>query len=480
MDLMEREIQSTKSKALNINLDKTIYGTLAEIGGGQEVARAFFQAGGASGTIAKSISAYNKTFSDHLYNEGKPDRYVSEERLHKMLHYEYDELINLLRNQHDSETRFFAFANTVETINFAKTNDSHGWLGVKFEMQERGKASEVVIHVNLKENDTLLQQYTLGTLGVNLIWACFHCIESPNTFLQSLMDNLDTDRIEVTMVRMCGPDLAWVDNRLLGVQLVKNGMTNATIFDRNGEVRQPSDMLYKKNVLAIRGRFRPISYLGLDMLKTSYSIFKSDPEYSRDSTIALCEITLNNLLHEGEIDERDFLDRVNLLNAMGQNVMISNFREYYKLVSYFSAFKIKKLRIVIGIPTFRKVFDKQYYQNLKGGILEAFGRLFPANTKLYIYPELEKETGKCIHSEDLVLPPDIAPLYQYLKANRKVLEIMGANKSRLHIQPHDLIEKIKNNDAEWESMVPNFACEMIKQRKLFGYGNNNLQNENMQ
>ena len=466
---MEREIQSTKSKALHINLDKTIYGTLAEIGGGQEVARTFFQAGGASGTIAKSISAYDKTFSDHLYNEGKPDRYVSEERLHKMLHYEYGELISLLGHQRNSETRFFAFANTVETINFAKTSQGHGWLGVKFELGERGKANEVVIHVNLHENDPLLQQYTLGILGVNLIWACFHCIDRPNTFLQSLIDNLDTNRIEVTMIRMCGPDLSWVDNRLLGVQLVKNGMTNATIFDRNGEIRQPSDMLYKKNILAIRGRFRPISYLCVGMLKTSYAIFKTDPEYSRDSTLSLCEITLNNLLHEGEIDERDFLDRVNLLNAMGQNVMISNFREYYKLASYFSNFKIKKLRIVIGIPTFRKVFDKQYYENMKGGILEAFGRLFITNCKLYIYPELEKETGRIIYSENLELPPDIAPLYQYLKANRKILEITGANKSRLYIQPHELLEKIQSNNPEWESMVPHFVSDRIKQNKLFGY-----------
>lgn len=477
---MEREIQSTKSKALNINLDKTIYGTLAEIGGGQEVARAFFQAGGASGTIAKSISAYDKTFSDHLYNEGKPDRYVSEERLHKMLHHEYGELVTLLSDKHEHDTRFFAFANTVETINFSKTTQGHGWLGVKFDMNERGRANEVVIHVNLHENDTLLQQYTLGTLGVNLIWACFHCIDRPNTFLQSLMDNLDTDRIEVTMIRVCGPDLAWVDNRLFGVQLVKNGMTNAIIFDRHGEIRQPSDMLYKKNVLAVRGRFRPISYLGVDMLKTSYAIFKTDPEYSRDSTLALCEITLNNLLHEGEIDERDFLDRVNLLNAMGQNVMISNFREYYKLVSYFSNFKLKKLRIVIGIPTFRRVFDKQYYQNLKGGILEAFGRLFPTNTKLYIYPELDKESGKIIHSEDLELPPDIEPLYMYLKANRKILEITKANVHRLHIQPAELLEKIQKNDPQWESMVPKFVGANIKRHQLFGYKAENTENDKKQ
>lgn len=466
---MEREILSTKSKALNINLDSTIYGTLAEIGGGQEVARAFFQAGGASGTIAKSISAYDKTFSDHLYNEGLPDRYVSEERLHRMLHHEYKELIDLLGDKHGPDTRFFAFANTVETINFAKTNQGHGWLGVRFEMNERGRANEVVIHVNLQENDPLLQQYTLGTLGVNLIWACFQNIDRPNTFLQSLMDNLDNDRIEVTMIRMSGPDLTWVDNKLLGVQLVKNGMTTATIFDRHGEVRQPSDMLYKKNVLAFRGFFRPITYVGFDMLKTSYAIFKSDPEYSRDSTLSLCEITLNNLLHEGEIDERDFLDRVNLLNGMGQNVMISNYREYYKLVTYFSCFKIKKLRIVIGIPTFRKVFDKQYYTGLKGGILEAFGRLFPANTKVYVYPELNKETGELVHSGDLELPDDIAPLYLYLKANRKILEITKAKKEWLHIHPHVVLEKIRQNDPEWETMVPKYVSDAIKHKKLFGY-----------
>lgn len=339
---------TTKRKALDINLTSSIYGTLAEIGGGQEVARSFFQAGGASGTIAKSISAYDKTFSDHLYNNNQSGRYVSEERLNLMLSHEFNQLTEILDNSKKENSCFFVFADTVETLNYSKTNQGHGWLGVQFQLKPNEKPNKVIVHVNLKENDQLLQQYTLGTLGVNLIYACFHFTQDPNQFLLSLLDNLDTDRADINMVSMSGPSLSHIDNRLLSVRLVKNCMTNATMFDRNGNVQQASDMLYKKNVLAFRGSFRPITYAGLDMLKTSFELFRKDVTYNAKNTLSMCEITVNNLLYEGDFDEKDFLDRVDLLNAVGLNVMISNFKEYYRLSQYFSQFKIQKLRVVMG------------------------------------------------------------------------------------------------------------------------------------
>ncbi len=466
---MEREILSTKRKALVINLDTSFYGTIAEIGGGQEVARAFFQAGGASGTIAKTISAYDKVFSDHLYSHGDSGRYVCLKRLRQMLSTEFDELIQLLGNNRTNGKRFFAFANTVETLNFRKDNQGHGWLGVRFELTRPGEPNEVVIHVRLNENDGVLQQYTLGMLGINLIYACFYHYNSPMIFLQSLMDNLSTDRVEITMAQMTGPDLSYVDNRLLGVQLVKNGMTPAIFFDRYGNVQEPDDMLYKKNAIVLRGRFRPITYVGFDILKTSYAQFKKNALFKPENTLQICEITLNNLLEEGELNERDFLNRVDLLNGMGQNVLISNFREFYRLVEYFGRFKHKNLRIVMGIPTFVRVLDKSYYTDLPGGLLEAVGKMLPARTKFYIYPALDRKTGKIMTITDLILPEDVMNLYRYLKDNDLIVSLSGVKKEWLNIKTNDVLELIQSNDSRWEEMVPQYVVRTIKQKKLFGF-----------
>ncbi|MDY0255093.1 MAG: hypothetical protein RBR30_11885 [Tenuifilaceae bacterium] len=466
---MEREVFSTKRKALMLNLDSTKYGTIAEIGGGQEVARSFFQAGGASGTIAKTISAYDKTFSDHLYNEGESGRYVSLSRLEKMLQAEYNDLLQVLGEKRSLDLKFFSFADTVETLNYQKSNQGHGWMGVKFEHSKLGDPNEVVIHVRLLENDGLLQQYTLGTLGVNLIFACFHYHDRPNVFLQSLLDNLDTDRVEITMARMTGPDLCYVDNRLLCVQLVKNEMTPAVMFDRYGEVHQPADFLYKKNALVLRGRFRPITYVGFDILKTSYALFKEDKNFTPHNTLQICEITLNNLLEEGEIDERDFLNRVDLLNGMGQNVLVSNFQEFYKVVDYFNRFKILNLRIILGVPTFRRVMEKKYYTCLRGGILEAMGRMFPDNTRFYIYPALDRETGKILLVDDVELEPDVKHIFDYLVDNRKIRNLRQAKTKWLHITPNEVLKLMHSNDNRWESMVPKYVSKTIKEKKIFGY-----------
>jgi len=482
---MEREILSTNRKALRINLDNSIYGTFAEIGGGQEVARNFFQAGGASGTVAKSISAYDKQFSDYIYNENHEGRYVSEDRLLKMLDTEYLDIVRLLSAKRGTFTRFFSFADTVSTLNFRKDNEAHGWLGVRFQLQPGSAANEVIMHVRLLENDTLLQQNTLGILGINLIFACFYHYDTPNTFLQSLLDNISGDRIEITMMRMGGRELDYVDNRLLAVQLVKNGMARAIMFDRYGNVSEPGDMLYKKNVLAFRGSFRPITYVGFNMLKTSYSIFKRDEDYAKERTLALCEITMHNLLRQGELDERDFLARVDLLNGMGQHVMVSSISEYYKLVSYFSTFNIKNLRIVMGILDFLHVLDPSYYVNLRGGLLEALGKLFTDNMKLYVYPTISSVSidnpshgDKLLTSENLPLPDDLKDIYYYLKKNRKILDIGDVKKEWLYINSSWVLKMIQEGIDGWEKMVPRYIEAEIKDKKLFGYrGQNNAHQE---
>lgn len=472
MLLMEREVISTSLKALTINLDKTTYGVFAEIGGGQEVSRNFFQAGGASGTIAKTISAYDKQYSDLLYsNNQATKRYVSCQRLEEMLDCEYNQLIGSLSDKRESPTRYFVYANTVSTINYKKDNVSHGWMGCRFQLEPGAEPNEIIVHIGLHEKDNVLQQNTLGIAGVNLIYACFFHHDRPNSFIQSLLDNLSTDRMEITMIRMKGPQLNYVDNRLLAVQLVKNGMAKAIMFDRYGNVQEPDDMLYKKNVLAFRGSFRPITYAGFDILKSSYALFKRDEDYDKSNTLSFCEITLDNLLNPDDqnIDERDFLDRVDLLNGMGQNVMVSGFREFYKLVHYFSGFKINKLRLVVGAETFEKIFDPHFYQDLRGGILEAFGKLFPANMKMYVYPGLKPETSELIKSGDIRFTEETKHLYNYLIAGRRILEVTEINKKYINIFSPMVLQRIKAGDDSWEKLVPVYVAETIKKKNLFGY-----------
>lgn len=465
-----REILPVNRKALQVNLDSTIYGSFAEIGGGQEVARQFFQAGGASGTIAKTISAYDKRYSDAFYcKDFSSKRYVSRERLELMLDTEYAEMVGLLDDSKQDGTRFFAFADTVSTLNYRKDNNCHGWMGVRFQLYDGAPYNEAIIHVRLFENDNLLQQNTLGILGVNLIYACFYYHDRPNAFLQSLLDNLAKDRLAITMIHMSGPELSYVDNRLLGVQLVKNDMTKAIMFDRYGNVQEPDDMVYKKNVLVFRGSFRPITYVSIDMLKTSYSMFKKDEDYDKLTTLPLCEITLNNLLSEGDFDERDFLDRVDLLNEIGQNVMVSSFKEFYKVVSYLSQFRIIKMRVLIGIQTFEKVMSEQYYTNLKGGILEALGDLFPENSKVYLYPAIDAKTGQLISSKSLHFPPSTRHLFNHLIENRKILDISNANEQYMSISSHEVLEKMRCNDESWQQMVPVYIADRIREKQLFGY-----------
>ncbi len=466
---MSYETLTPKRKALAINLDPNVYGTIAEIGGGQEVAGYFFHAGGASGTIAKSISAYDKNFSDHLYNKNKPGKYVCNERLIKMLNKEYEELTGLLSATISDKVHFFTFANTVSTLNFKKDNESHGWLGMKFQLRHNGESNEVIIHVHLLENDGLLQQNTLGILGVNLIYACFYLWENPNIFLRSLIDNLSVDRIEINMVSMQGPDLSHIDNRLLAVQLVKNGMTNVTMFDKKGHVMQPSDRLYRKDVLVVRSSFRPITCVGFDMIKTGLACYRKETHLTKKNTVLLCEITTNNLLGEGEFDEKDYLDRVDLLNAMGQDVMITNFKEFYLLSHYFSNLKINNLRLIVSAWVLNRIMTEANYTHLKGGILEALGFLFHNKLKLFVYPALNDINGGIMTAKDIPVSDDVKLLFQYLLESGKIISVHTIKTENLWIYPHIVRNKIQHCELGWEKLVLPNVADFIKEKKLFGY-----------
>ncbi len=458
---------TTKEKALTINLNTSYYGSFAEIGAGQEVADHFFKVGGASGTIAKTMSAYDMQFSDAIY--GKTKRYVSRDRLRTMLDHEYTLLHERLDTRR-SETCFFALGNTVETLNFKKTNQGHGWLGLRFQLTPDSPPNNAIIHVVLKDREPIWQQEAIGIIGVNLIYGSFYLSKDINQFLRSLMDGLNSDRIQVDMARLEGPDFEWVDNRLLSLNLVKNGMTEAAMFGPDGQVVHASEILYKKNIMILRGRFRPLTHVNLDMRKSGLEQFAREHDVDPDNTIILSELTLRALTADGKIDKKDFLDRVDILNSLGHWVLVSNYTEYYRLVSYLLPFtRGKKIGIVLGVYNMELIFDEDYYQDLRGGILEAFGILFGSNIKLFVYPARKDYTDTLYTCKNFQLSLDMQHLFHYLHSSDKIADIKGVDPDILHITSDEVLKMIKAGESGWESMVPVEVENAVKSRGLFGF-----------
>lgn len=458
---------STQEKALQINLSKDIYGSFAEIGAGQEVAANFFKVGGASGTIAKTMSAYDMKFSDAIY--GHCERYVCEDRLMKMLDHEYPLLPERLPHRVEA-TRFFAFADTVEALNFERTNQGHGWIGLRFQLLPKGPFNDCVIHVKMLDNDPLQQQVALGIVGVNLLYACMF-IKDTEQIVMSLLDGLSTRRMEIDMFRIDGPDFKHVDNRLMAMKLVKNGLTRAAMFGPDGKVMQASEYLYKKNVIVLRGRFRPVTHVNVDMLLTSRRHFRNETDVDRTKIVMTTELTLNDLSSDGAIDEKDFLYRADIICSLGQNVLISNYFEYYRLVDYLSKItKGRKTGIVMGIYALQKVFDEKTYENIRGGILECFASLFGTNVKLYIYPALRKD-NKLFTLKDFEqeLPANLKNLFRYLMDNNKLEDIHDANVANLNIISDNVLAMIRKGEPGWEKYVPHKVEEAIKEHGLFDF-----------
>jgi hypothetical protein len=466
---MESTALTPRQKALQINLNPQTYGSFAEIGAGQEVAALFFKAGAASGTIAKTISAYDMTFSDAIYGSEESGRYVCESRLIKMLSREYTLLEKRLKGVRPADTLFFAFANTLVALNYNKTNEGHGWIGVRFQLRPASEPNDVIIHVRMLDNDSALQQQAIGIIGVNLVYGCFYHHQNPEKLLTSLVDHLGTERIEIDMMRVTGPDFKNVDNRLISLQLVKNSLTHAALFDPHGNVLQPSEVFYKKNILLLRGRFRPITKVNTDMLKSGEEQFKNENSVDPNNIISVSELTLSNLRNEGEINERDFLDRAELLCSLGQTVLISDYHEYYRLVSYLSRFTKQKIGIIIGILNLAEIFNEKYYANLKGGILEAFATLFSRNVKIYVYPSRDQKTYEYLNCTNFHLSPKLKDLYEYLLVNDKLEDIKEVRLEYLSIISDNVLEMIKKGEKGWEIMVPELVAVAIKEKKLFSY-----------
>ncbi|HZB94375.1 MAG TPA: hypothetical protein VE268_00300 [Herpetosiphonaceae bacterium] len=465
---MDREKVGTQQKALAINLDARKYGTFAEIGAGQEVVRWFFHVGGAAGTIAKSMSAYDMGVSDAIY--GPAPRYVSRQRLQTMLDYEYGLVVERLDAQRGSETDFFVFADTVAARNYKGTNESHGWMGVKFQTQPHREPSQIVLHVRMLDKENASQQEALGIVGVNLIYGAFFSHTEPDRLMESLLDNLTPERIEIDMIKFSGPDFQAVDHRLMSLKLVQLELSNAAMFSADGEVLQPSEVLYKKPILVERGSFRPVTHVNLDMLECARQQFVDQATVkSEPGVVTLMEITMSNLRASGEVDYGDFLARAEILAASGATTLISNYFEYYRLAAYLARYTTKPIGIAMGIPSLRELFDEQYYQHLDGGILESFGRLFKNDLKLYIYPLKDQQTGQLVTVQKLKVAPHLRNLYAHLVENGYIESIDYYTKDYLPIFSRDVLVKIREGDPAWEAMVPAPVAKTIKERKFFGY-----------
>ena len=463
----DREKVGTQQKALALNLDKNRYGTFAEIGAGQEVVRWFFQAGAAAGTIAKSISAYDMTVSDAIY--GKSPRYVSRQRLQTMLEYEYDLLTERLAEGRD-DPQFFAFANTVRARIYHGNDECHGWMGIRYQATPGGEPSQILTHVRMLDRENQAQQEALGILGVNLIYGAYEYFSNTDDLLKCLLDDLSTERIEVDMIKLSGPAFEEVDQRLVSLKLVQLGLSRAAMFSTDGSVLHAAEVLYKKPILVERGRFRPVTYVNMDILNSARQQFaRRLDEEQQEGVVPIMELTLQDLRTDGELNHRDFLDRVDVLEATDTIVLVSNYFEYFRLAAYLRRYSQMPIALAIGLPSLKDLFDESIYEELDGGILEAFGRLFKGDLKLYVYPTKNQETGELATTKDLEVAPHLKKLYAYLCDNDFIEQIDCYTEDYLHIYSDDVLRKIHEQDASWDEMVPPEVGQLIKERGLFGY-----------
>ena len=327
----------THQKALQINLDPGLYGTFAEIGAGQEVARRFFRVGGAAGTVAKAMSAYDMAFSDAIY--GPSERYVSKQRITAMLDHEFHLLHERLDARRGDSTRFFVFADTVAAKSYKGNNDPHGWLGIRFQGEPRAEPSQILIHVRLLDKENLQEQEALGLIGVNLVYGAHYLHRDPHALIASLVDGLTRERVEVDMIEFSGPHGVAIDNRLMSLTLVQKGLTHAAMFTASGDVVQPADVLRNKSILIERGSFRPATNVSLDMLQCARAQFVQEPCVQGQEIVTIMEMTLKNLTGgDDTIDHQDFLDRAD-------NRLIESVRDYdERCLTVFSRDVLTRLR----------------------------------------------------------------------------------------------------------------------------------------
>ena len=462
---MTGEHPSTYQKARRINLDARIHGTFAEIGAGQEVARWFFHVGGAAATVAKTMSAYDMAVSDAIY--GPSDRYVSRERLQSMLEYEYDLLMQRLREKRGRTTSFFVFADTVAARSYGRPEEGHGWIGIRFQHEPLAVPSDMLLHVRLRDTENVREQEVLGILGVNVTYGAYYHHTDPVTLIGSLMDDLSGDRIEIDMMKLEGQAFGHVDNRLVSLQLVEQGFTEAAMFTVDGEVVQPGEVLHEKPVLIERGSFRPVTKPTIHMLRSAAAQFTAGLAAADGPPVAIMEMSLRNLLSGDHVDHNDFLARVDVLGALGETVMISSYSAYYPVPGYLRRYTHKPLAFALGVPILGALFDEQYYADLPGGLLQAVGSLFQAGVRLYVYPMRDEDADVLTTVENLCVAPHLRHVYAHLVEGGLIVPIQNVNQDELYIRGRDALAKIQSGDSSWEAMVPEPAMRIIKDRQLF-------------
>jgi len=456
------ERPGTLEKALKLNLAQRVYGTFAEIGAGQEIADWFFRAGGASGTVAKTMSAYDMTFSDEIY--GKSARYVSRQRMMAMLDHEYQIVQERLAAKRGDKTTFFALANTVRAKGFRDTKEEcHGWMGLRFQTDPLGPSNDIQLHVRLLDATNARQAEALGILGVNLLYAAYHLRYHLPTFLHCLMDELSRWRVEIDMVDFSGPafEAPVYQDRLVALELVRSDLSDAALFGANGEIWQASDILYKRPVLLNRGSFDPITRVNLDMLEQGGRAFTQDFGSKAENHIEILEITMHNLLcmEDCSVEYDNFLARADVLQSLGKNVLISKYAEFHRLSGFLSRHTQEPIGIILGLPLFEELFNERWYMDLEGGLMEAFGRLFRNQVRLYVYPAGDPMTGKVRHARNARVSRAQQHLLNYLFDTGCVHEIPNGLDDHIFQTSADVRQMIQNRDDRWRTLVPSIVLK---------------------
>jgi hypothetical protein len=468
---MEKRVseRSASQKALRINLDEKKYGTIVEIGAGQEVARQFFLAGAAAGTIAKTMSAYDMKFSDAIYGVQEDRRYVSRSRVQAMMEQEFDLVVERVGDIRSKSSRYFAYAATVAARSFKGDNECHAWCGVRVQMYPGAKPSDITLHVRMFDDNAEAQQQALGVLGVNLIYAAFYYFENPNKIIDSLTDNMKAGRIEVDSIDFQGPYFEDLDNRTKNIHLIRSWKTRAIMFRPDGSVAVPAELLYKKNVLTIRGSFRPVTKLNVDMIEQGKKSFSELEDVNSENSIAIAEISLNDAHgHDANYPNQDIVQRVQVLNAMGYHVMVSDYTRYFSLRAYFRQYTKLNIGIVVGMINVKQIFDEDFYRGVEGGILEGFGKLFPDRTRLFVYPELN-EDGEISEFTDLKVPDHLRFLYRHLLENGFIFGIDCSDKELFKIYSREVLKQLPKGRGDWENSLPEGVVKEIVDNKFFGY-----------
>jgi hypothetical protein len=388
----------THHKALTLNLDPSKFGSFAEIGAGQEVARWFLLVGGASGTVAKTISAYDKEVSDDLY--GSSAHYVSKQRLEAMLDSEWTQLLTQLSKTRGSHTRFFSFVDTISARNFAGTNEPHGWVGLRFQLEPGGPFSDILLHINMLDPANVREQEAIGTLGVNLIYAAFYELQTRESFLEGVTQDVVKDRIEIDYIDLRGPAFETWDIRALPAYVVSAGFAEAVYFSSKGSAVPPTEALYKKAVVLAPGYFGHVDHAQVHaaLLASGVQQLRNELGETHESPVGFFCLTASSLAANGPPPQiPDLMRRIDALLSTGNDVLLFRRRELYGMAALVNRYTKAPVRFVSGLSLVIRAFE-DLYGNLQGSSLEALGRLFTQNVRVYAYPMTATDLREWLNS----------------------------------------------------------------------------------